>query len=185
MAAMSADQPPETRGACGSGSERSDASEKLLHATAVAINGHAVLLRGPVGAGKSDLALRLLAFDAAAHFVTADVRLICDDYVRLDRAVAGGRPGSDLIVTPGSPDIAGLIEVRGVGLFRVDTVASAPVRLLVDLVPTGALIERLPLPLPRERLLGVEIERIALQPFESSAALKVVLAVIGNRISDC
>jgi len=42
----------------------------LVHATAIAIDGRAVLLRGPSGAGKSDLALRLI--DAGARLVADD-----------------------------------------------------------------------------------------------------------------
>ncbi|HEX3418624.1 MAG TPA: serine/threonine protein kinase, partial [Stellaceae bacterium] len=49
----------------------------LVHATAIAIDGRAVLLRGPSGAGKSDLALRLI--DGGA-------RLVADDQVELRRA---------------------------------------------------------------------------------------------------
>ena len=76
----------------------------LVHATAVAIDGRALLLRGPSGAGKSDLALRLI--DAGA-------RLIADDQSVLRRE--GGRL---LAAVPAA--IAGLIEVRGVGILRVE-----------------------------------------------------------------
>src|SRR5260370_19707363 len=124
----------------------------LLHATAVAIDGRAVLLRGASGVGKSDLALRLI--DAGA-------RLIADDQSELFRH------GDSLIVR--APEaIAGLLEVRGIGIVRLDALADAPVALLVDLVPAETL-ERLP-PRHEEAVLVLALPRIALAPFEASAA---------------
>src|SRR6266851_2230729 len=98
----------------------------LLHATAVAIDGRGVLLRGASGAGKSDLALRLI--DAGA-------RLIADDQSELHRR-------GDSIIVRAPATIAGLVEVRGIGIIRLDALAEAPVALIVDLVPPEAL-ERL------------------------------------------
>src|SRR5207302_5769467 len=94
----------------------------LLHATAVAIDGCAVLLRGVSGSGKSDLALRLI--DAGA-------RLVADDQSELHRQ-------GETIVVRSPPAIAGLIEVRGVGLVRVDPWAEAPVGLIDDLMSPEA-----------------------------------------------
>ena len=91
----------------------------LVHASAIAIDGRAVLLRGPSGAGKSDLALRLI--DGGA-------RLVADDQVELRRA------GERVLVTAPAA-IAGLIEVRGVGIIRLQPVTEATLALLVDLVP--------------------------------------------------
>src|SRR5437588_4116292 len=99
----------------------------LMHGTAVAIDGRAVLLRGPSGAGKSDLGLRLI--DAGA-------RLIADDQSELQRV-------GDTIAVRAPATIAGLIEVRGVGILRLDVEAEAPLALAVDLVAPEAL-ERLP-----------------------------------------
>src|SRR5438105_13569254 len=95
----------------------------LLHATAIAIEGQAVLLRGPSGAGKSDLGLRLI--DAGA-------RLIADDQSELQRV-------GDTIAVRAPATIAGLIEVRGVGILRLDVEAEAPLALAVDLVAPAAL----------------------------------------------
>ena len=93
----------------------------LVHGTAVAIDGEAVLLRGPSGAGKSDLGLRLI--DGGAD-------LVADDQALLQRS------GAQVMVR--APDtIAGMIEVRGVGIVRVDAVAGAPLALIVDLLPSG------------------------------------------------
>jgi HPr kinase/phosphorylase len=139
-------------------------SQKLLiHATAVAIvtsaGPRAVLLRGPSGSGKSDLALRLI--DAGAQ-------LIADDQSELH-----GRDG--LVVVRSPPAIAGLIEVRGIGIVRVEPLVEAPLGLIVDLLPPE-MIERLPRR-ATERLLEIELPRIAVAPFEASAAAKVALAL--------
>jgi serine kinase of HPr protein (carbohydrate metabolism regulator) len=131
----------------------------LVHATAIAIYGHAVLLRGPSGAGKSDLALRLI--DGGA-------RLVADDQVELRRA------GERVLVTAPAA-LAGLIEVRGVGILRVEAVAEATLALLVDLVPSAE-VDRFP-ETRCEDVLGVAAPLIALFPFEASAAAKLRLAL--------
>jgi HPr kinase/phosphorylase len=131
----------------------------LVHATAVAIDGRAVLLRGPPGCGKSDLALRLI--DGGAP-------LIADDQARLFR-----REGHILVRAPAT--IAGLIEVRGVGILRLDPLDEVRLALVVDLVPAGQ-IERLPEP-RFETILGLAIPLLALAPFEASAAAKLRFAL--------
>jgi len=137
----------------------------LVHGTAIAIDGDAVLLRGQPGAGKSDLALRLI--DGGA-------RLVADDQAELQRS------GRDIRVrAPAS--IAGLLEVRGIGIVRVHALAEARLVLLVDLVPPGE-VERLP-DRNFEELLGLAIPRIVLAPFQVSAAAKVRLAVDEFRLS--
>ncbi len=135
----------------------------LVHATAVAIatseGPRAVLLRGASGSGKSDLALRLI--DAGA-------RLVADDQSELRRE-------GDAIIVRAPSVIAGLIEIRGVGILRVETLPEAPLALLADLT-APELIERLP-PLATERIFEVDLPRIAVAPFEASAAAKVSLAL--------
>jgi serine kinase of HPr protein (carbohydrate metabolism regulator) len=130
----------------------------LVHGTAVAIEGEAVLLRGPPGTGKSDLALRLI--DGGA-------RLLADDQAFLQRV-------NDRILVRAPAAIAGLIEVRGVGILRVDPADEAPLTLIVDLVSSAA-VERLP-ESRFEAVLGLAIPLIALAPFEASAAAKLRLA---------
>lgn len=139
----------------------------LVHATCVAIDGWAVLLRGPPGAGKSDLALRLI--DRGA-------RLVADDQVAL--TAVGGR----LVARPPAA-LAGRLEARGLGIVPVEHVAEAPVALVVDLVAPEA-VDRLPEP-ASETLLGIGLPRIALAPFEASAAakLRLVLAQATAHIS--
>lgn len=129
-----------------------------IHATCVLLDSGAVLLRGPSGAGKSDLALRLI--DKGA-------RLVADD--RVDLRWQAGQ------VTAGAPaPLQGLIEVRGIGLVRMPSVDGVPVVLVADLVAPAA-VERMP-----ERddvaLLGTRVERVAIDPFEISAPVKLMLA---------
>ena len=94
----------------------------LIHATAVAIETElgfrALLLRGRSGSGKSDLALRLI--DAGA-------RLVTDDQSVLSRR-------DDMIIVGPPARISGLLEVRGIGIMRVEALAEAPVVLIADLV---------------------------------------------------
>jgi serine kinase of HPr protein (carbohydrate metabolism regulator) len=130
----------------------------LVHATAVAVDGGAILLRGPSGAGKSDLGLRL---------IEAGARLVADDQVELRRA---GRQ----ILARAPPALAGLVEIRGVGIVRVAAVDAAPLVLIADLIVAGE-IERLPKPRV-EKLLGIAVPLIALAPFEASAAAKLAFA---------
>jgi HPr kinase/phosphorylase len=131
----------------------------LLHATAVAINGRAVLLSGPSGSGKSDLALRLI--DAGA-------RLVADDQSELSRR-------GDVLVVRAPATIAGLFEVRGLGILRLDALGEAPVGLIAELVPADR-IERMP-PRRTRAILGIAVPLIEIAPFEASAAAKLRLAL--------
>jgi HPr kinase/phosphorylase len=134
-----------------------------IHATAVAIDGRGVLLLGPSGAGKSDLALRLI--DRGA-------RLIADDRVDL------ARDGTS--VTLSAPArIAGLLEVRGLGILRYPCVA-APLTLAVELVAAET-VERLP-ERDAELFCGMAIPILRLAPFEVSAPIKVELALGHARV---
>ena len=116
-------------------------------------------MRGPSGAGKSDLALRLI--DRGA-------RLVADDRVDLRRE-------GERLVACAPSRLAGLIEVRGVGIVQMACVPDAPVNLVVDLVPRHQ-VKRLPDDAPIE-LLGKRLRQIALDPFDGSSPLKVMLAV--------
>jgi len=131
----------------------------LVHATSVEIDGHAVLIRGPSGGGKSDLALRLI--DGGAT-------LVADDQTAL--SAEGGRLFASVPET-----IAGLIEVRGVGLLRVPHRARAPLALVVDLVPPKD-VERLPEPYSAA-FLGILVPCLRLAAFEASTPAKVRLAM--------
>ncbi|MFT3690611.1 HPr kinase/phosphorylase [Paenirhodobacter sp.] len=110
-----------------------------IHATAVALNpGRAVLILGAAGAGKSELALRLMAYGA---------RLVADDRVDLT-----ARDGEVWARAPAT--ISGMIEMRGVGILRADPLPSARIVLVVDLDRTET--ERLP-PQRVHELLGVRL----------------------------
>ncbi|MDX1581855.1 MAG: HPr kinase/phosphatase C-terminal domain-containing protein, partial [Alphaproteobacteria bacterium] len=126
--------------------------------------GRAVLLRGPSGSGKSDLALRLI--DEGAE-------LLGDDYVRLEM-----HEGT-LVARPAEA-IAGLLEVRGLGLVRLPYVDRAPLALVVDLVPPEH-IERLPEPATTTLagFNGFVLPHLKLSPFEASASAKLRLALRG------
>lgn len=136
-----------------------------VHASCCAWNGLAVLLRGAPGSGKSDLALRL---------VDSGFDLVADDRVDL----AGGATG----VTASPPQaLAGLIEVRGLGILDLGAHVTATLGLLVDLAPAAA-IERMPDPAADE-ILGVRLPVIQLDPSAPSAVarLRLALSVLEGR----
>lgn len=128
----------------------------LLHASCVALHNKAVLIAGPAGAGKSDLTLRLL--DGGAQ-------LVADDQTELRRE------GADLIAS--SPaTIAGLIEVRHVGLMKLPHLQNMPVALYIDLAEPKERIERLPSP-ETILLLDHAVRRFRLHAFEPSTPAKI------------
>lgn len=133
-------------------------SSETMHASCVLIGDAGVLIEGASGAGKSDLALRLI--DRGAQ-------LVSDDYSFIQRQ--DGR----LIASPPAT-IAGKIEVRELGIVEMPHAASAPVALLIALGEPAA---RLPEPGAARRLLGVEIPLLALGGRDPSAPVKVELAL--------
>lgn len=138
-----------------------DASQIFVHATAIAIDRDGVLLLGPSGSGKSDLALRLI--DAGA-------RLVADDQVILTRI-------GEKLIANAPPTLAGRLEVRGVGIMALDggrVWRKMPITLAVELVAPDR-IERLPEKATRD-FLGFTLPLIRLTPFEASAVAKVRLA---------
>lgn len=145
-----------------------DATE-LVHGTCVALGRTAALLRGPSGAGKSDLALRFLFLARRGPAALEPPILVADDQVWLVRN------GEHLLARP--PDtIRGKMEVRGVGIVEVKSLLEAEVALVVDLAP-AAEIERLPEGNATAHLLGLELPRIALFPWEASAPIKLAIAL--------
>ncbi|HEY0301132.1 MAG TPA: HPr kinase/phosphatase C-terminal domain-containing protein [Rhizomicrobium sp.] len=122
-----------------------------------------ILILGKSGAGKSDLALRLIALGAV---------LVSDD--RTDLAVTRGR-----LVASAPRTIAGLLEVRGVGIVKVPHATRATVSLVVELTDK---VPRLPeretyTPPPPLRLAATSCPRLLrLDPFEASAPQKALIA---------
>jgi serine kinase of HPr protein (carbohydrate metabolism regulator) len=137
-----------------------------IHASAVLVGAHAVLIRGPSGAGKSRLAWDLIKAAESGHLRFA--QLVADDRAHVE--ARGGR----LLVRP-APALAGLIEVHGVGIRRLDYEAAAVVGLVVDLAAANA--ARLLADADREVLLdGVRLPRLAVAP--AFPALPGVLAML-------
>jgi HPr kinase/phosphorylase len=135
----------------------------LLHASCVDLSGAGVVLLGPSGSGKSDLALRLI--DGGA-------RLVADDRVVIERS------GDELTARPPEA-IAGLLEVRGLGVMRVGHCAASPLGLVVALGdrPAPRLPERATC-----QLLGVALPQLELDPWTPSACAKIRLALAAERV---
>jgi hypothetical protein len=155
--------------------QRSDSSvpHVLVHATSIvlgtastpfggAVEG-AVLLLGEAGAGKSDVALRLIAMGA---------RLLADDQTQL--FADGGR-----LFAEGVSSLHGRMEIRGVGIVALKAAGPAPVILAV-MLNAQAQIPRLPeplryaLPAPLEALEGPPL--LHLSPFEAATPAKIAAA---------
>jgi HPr kinase/phosphorylase len=121
-----------------------------VHASAVLVGRRAVLIRGPSGAGKSRLAFDLMLAGRSGQLPEAV--LIGDDRVHLDTHAG------QLMVRP-ARELAGLIEIRGLGIRRCAFAKEAIVGLVVDLSAEDA--ERLPPPdALLTRISGIEIPRI-------------------------
>lgn len=138
------------------------ASPLFVHGTCVLVGARAVLIRGPAGSGKSDLAFRLIRGEGASAL------LVADDQVGI--ANEEGR----LIASP-SAALAGLLELRGLGLLPLPFAARAEVALIVDLVSRNA-VPRLPEP-RFVTLEAVNLPAVALHAFDVTAAEKVRLAL--------
>jgi serine kinase of HPr protein (carbohydrate metabolism regulator) len=133
-------------------------SSETLHASTVALDGRAVLICGPSGSGKSDLALRLL--DRGFTLVSDDQTIVRKD---------GGR-----VLASAPPTIHGKLEIRGVGIVDMDTVSDVPIALCVELTTE---IQRLPDD-SRERLvLDVRVPLISVDALTASAPSKVAVAL--------
>jgi len=141
-----------------------------VHASAVLAGARAVLIRGPSGAGKSRLALELIEAARAGQLRFA--RLVGDDRIHLD-GVAGR-----LLARPAEP-LAGLIELRGAGILRLDYEPCAVVGLVVDLADAEA--ERLP-ESRRVEIEGITLPRLAVAP--GTPALPGVLALLMSSCAD-
>lgn len=132
-------------------------TETVIQASAVAIGGRALLIEGPPGCGKSTLALTLI--DRGAQ-------LIGDDGVALARR-------GDRIVASPPPRIAGMLEIRGVGIVELPAV-SAPLTLAIMLGTGGP---RLPDAAERRDILGLTIPCLTFPATAGALALRVEQAL--------
>jgi len=149
-----------------------DGAFELVHATAVAVGGQAVLIRGPSGSGKSDLALRCLAV-APSPLIPAPAELVADDQVRIERI-------GERLRASAPPSIRDKLEVRGIGILAVPAVPAADVILIAHLA-SSVEIERFPDPMSAVNLLGIEVPVLRLAPFEQSAPIKLLVALCSRR----
>jgi serine kinase of HPr protein (carbohydrate metabolism regulator) len=133
-------------------------SAETVHASTVANDGRAVVIMGPSGSGKSDLALRLL--DRGFTLVSDDRTLLRRDGNRL--------------IASAPANIAGKLEIRGIGIVDVDTVTDIPVALLVELTSE---IQRLPDENRERPVLGIKLPLISIDAMTASAPSKVAVGL--------
>jgi len=133
-------------------------SAETVHASTVATDGRAVLIMGPSGYGKSDLALRLL--DRSFTLVSDDQTIVRKDGERL--------------IASAPPNIAGKLEIRGIGIVQMEPATNVPVALLVELTSE---IQRLPDESRERPLLGIKLPLISIDAMTASAPSKVALAL--------
>lgn len=132
-------------------------SSETLHASCIACDGHAVLITGRSGSGKSDLSLRMI--DRGA-------RLVSDDYTQVKRV-------SGRLLASAPANIAGKIEVRGLGIVDMPAVADVPIALVIDLDHPP---ERMP-EAGHIVIAGVQLPLVTVDPVQQSAPIKIDLAL--------
>ena len=133
-------------------------SSENLHASCVASDGRAVLIGGPSGSGKSDLALRLL--DRGFTLVSDDRTIV--------------RKNGDKLIASAPDTIKGKLEIRGIGIVETDTVSDVPVAMVVELTSD---IQRLPDDARERLILGTTIPLITIDAMTASAPSKVAIAL--------
>jgi len=135
-----------------------------IHATAVAIGEDGILIRGPSGSGKSSLALALIETGEPHATLVAD-----------DRVILAARDGTLYAAVPDT--IAGLIELRGLGILRRPYVSPAAIRLCVDLVPPAD-APRLPTEAESRVILeGIALPRLFILTGSPDAPLRARIAL--------
>jgi HPr kinase/phosphorylase len=105
------------------------AQSPTIHASAVLVGAKAALIRGPAGSGKSRLVWDLIT--AAKQGALPFARLVADDRAHVE--ALSGR----LLVRPAAT-LAGMIEVHGLGIRRIEFEPVAVIGLVVDLAADDA-----------------------------------------------
>ena len=139
-----------------------------LHGSCVAINNKGVLFLGGSSSGKSDVCLRLIMQKKAV--------LVADDRVDLQL------DNNNNIIANAPQNIAGLLEVRGLGIKKFTMQKDVTLNLAIELVSSYTQIERM----PKDEFFEFKnhkIKKIKLYPFEPSAIEKVLLAINGDNSS--
>jgi serine kinase of HPr protein (carbohydrate metabolism regulator) len=139
----------------------------LINATCIAIGNKGVLIAGPAGAGKSDLGLRLIDEGAA---------LVADDQTELSL-------DGDVLMGAAPASIAGLFEVRHIGLVRMPHVPRVPIALYVELALLHDKLERLP-EAKKKPLLERPVPHIRLPAFAASTPAKIRAALAFSLATD-
>jgi serine kinase of HPr protein (carbohydrate metabolism regulator) len=132
---------------------------RSIHASAVLVGAHALLIRGEAGSGKSSLVFALVEQAGRTNFA----RLVADDRALVE--AAHGR----LLVRP-VPELAGLLEIRGLGIRRVPYEPVAVVSHVVDLAVADA--ARLPEEAEgKATICGIILPRLVVAPTADSVAI--------------
>jgi serine kinase of HPr protein (carbohydrate metabolism regulator) len=133
-------------------------SSETLHASTVALDGRAVVISGPSGSGKSDLALRLL---------DRGFKLVSDDQTQF-------RMDEGKLIASAPPPIRGKLEIRGIGIVDMEMVDDVPVALFVELTSD---MQRLPDDSRERLILDVKVPLVTIDAMTASASSKVALAL--------
>ncbi|MBP1531952.1 MAG: HPr kinase/phosphatase C-terminal domain-containing protein, partial [Alphaproteobacteria bacterium] len=133
-------------------------SENMLHATLVEVVGKGVLIRGKSHSGKSDLALRLIE--------NKNAKLVADDIVLLEKQ-------DNILIGSAPENIAGLLEVYGVGIIKMPYLEKCRIDLIVNTKDNAENIERMPKE-KKDVIFGLAIKQIDLYVKENSATEKIM-----------
>lgn len=136
-----------------------------IHGTCISYQDKGILFIGASGSGKSDLALQMIMNNNAL--------LVADDRTNIEE-----KQGQLIASCPKS--LLGLMEVRGIGICRFNSVPSVVLSLVVELVPQNFEIERLP-QIKNIQYLGIQIPKICIHGYETSATNKIILACYQNK----
>ena len=139
-----------------------------MHASFVVWKKKGILFRGKSGSGKSELALKFIENKNAV--------LVADDIVLLENR-------KNKLFGKVPENIAGLLEIRNVGISNYKYIPEAEISLLVNLVQTKQNLERFPKN-KSENILGVEIPAIDLYAEDMTIVEKIIVKLKNNLINN-